>query len=240
MFGSRRSCLEFRCRVGVQTLVSLCERALSRLCALCRVGAWCSDPGAHVLSFGVVSGFGHSSLCVSVRSLVCVLVSCWSVVFGSRRSCLEFRCRVGVRTLVSLCERALSRLCALCRVGAWCSDPGAHVLSFGVVSGFRHSSLCVSVRSLVRVLFRVGAWCSDPGAHVLSFGFVSGFGHSSHCVSVRSRVRSTVCSSVHVCSVVLHAVCVSIGCVYSCYILCCVGRSLCIHWLSAFMLSCLV
>ncbi len=27
------------------------------------------------------------------------LVSCWSVVFGSRHSCLEFRCRVGVRTL---------------------------------------------------------------------------------------------------------------------------------------------
>ncbi len=72
VFGSRRSCLEFRCRVGVRTLVSLCERALSRPCVLCRVGAWCSDPGAHVLSFGVVSGFGHSSLCVSVRSLVCV------------------------------------------------------------------------------------------------------------------------------------------------------------------------
>ncbi len=118
------------------------------------------------------------------------LVSCWSVVFGSPHSCLEFRFRVGVRTLVSLCERALSRL---------------------------------------RVLFRVGAWSSDPGAHVLSFGFVLGFRHSSLCVSVRSRVRST-----------WTRVGVSIGCVYSCYILCCVGRSLCIHWLSAFMLSCLV
>ncbi len=31
-------------------------------------------------------------------SSVC-LVSCWSVVFGSRHSCLEFRFRVGVRTL---------------------------------------------------------------------------------------------------------------------------------------------
>ncbi len=166
------------------------SRALSRLRVLFRVGVWCSDPGAHVLSFGVVSGFGHSSHCVSVRSLVCVLVSCWSVVFGSPHSCLEFRFRVGVRTLVSLCERALSRL---------------------------------------RVLFRVGAWSSDPGAHVLSFGFVLGFRHSSLCVSVRSRVRST-----------WTRVGVSIGCVYSCYILCCVGRSLCIHWLSAFMLSCLV
>ncbi len=164
---------------------------LSRPCVLCRVGAWCSDPSAHVLSFGFVSGFRHSSHCVSVRSLSSVcLVSCWSVVFGSRRSCLEFRFRVGVQTLVSLCERALSRPC---------------------------------------VLFRVGAWCSDPGTHVLSFGFVSGFGHSSHCVSVRSRVRST-----------WTRVGVSIGCVHSCYILCCVARSLCIHWLSAFMLSCLV
>ncbi len=94
------------------------------------------------------------------------LVSCWSVVFGSRHSCLEFRFRVGVRTLT---------------------------------------------------------------LHVLS-----------HCVCVRSRVRSAVRSSVHVCFVVLHAVRVFIGCVHSCYLLCCVARSLCIHWLRAFMLSCLV
>ncbi len=42
------------------------------------------------------------------------LVSCWSVVFGSRHSCLEFRLRDGVRTLalhvLSLCVRA----CVLC------------------------------------------------------------------------------------------------------------------------------
>ncbi len=40
------------------------------------------------------------------------LVSCWSVVFGSRHSCFEFRSRDGVRTLVlhflSLCECAVS------------------------------------------------------------------------------------------------------------------------------------
>ncbi len=30
------------------------------------------------------------------------LVSCWSVVFRSRHSCLEFRFRVGVRTLASV------------------------------------------------------------------------------------------------------------------------------------------
>ncbi len=62
----------------------------------------------------------------------------------------------------------------------------------------------------------------------------------SHCVSVQSQVRSAVRSSVHVCFVVLHAVCVFIGCVHSCYVLCCVVRSLGIHWLHAFMLSCLV
>ncbi len=79
--------------------------------------------------------------------------------------------------------------------------------------------------SRLRTLFRVGAWCLDPGTHVLSFGFVSGFGHSRsvfcHCVSVRSRVRSAARSPVHVCFVVLHAVRVSIGCMHSCYILCC-------------------
>ncbi len=41
------------------------------------------------------------------------LVSCWSVVFGSRHSCLEFRFLVGVRTLalrfLSLCECAVLR-----------------------------------------------------------------------------------------------------------------------------------
>ncbi len=39
------------------------------------------------------------------------LVSCWSVVFGSRHSCFEFRSRDGVRTLalhfLSLCVRGL-------------------------------------------------------------------------------------------------------------------------------------
>ncbi len=62
---------------------------------------------------------------------------------------------------------------------------------------------------------------------------------------------STACSSVHVCFVVLHAVCVSIGCVHLCYI--CVARSLCISlaacfhvvmsrvntWLMSFLISCM-
>ncbi len=59
-----------------------CERAASSVLesralssayiVLC--GAWCLDPGTHVLSFGFVSGFGHSRSifchCVSVRSRV--------------------------------------------------------------------------------------------------------------------------------------------------------------------------
>ncbi len=42
------------------------------------------------------------------------------------------------------------------------------------------------------------------------------------------------------CFVLLQAVCVFISCVHSRYVLCCVAHSLCIHWLRAFMLSCLV
>ncbi len=41
------------------------------------------------------------------------------------------------------------------------------------------------------------------------------------CVSARSRVRSAPRTLVHVCFVVLHAVCVSIGCVHlCCHVLC--------------------
>ncbi len=117
-----------------------------------------------------------------------------------------------------------------------------------VMSGFHVSArlrVCSSrALSCLRALFHVGAWCSDPGTHVLSFGHVTGFGHSRsifcHYVSARSRVRSAPRTLVHVCFVVLHAVPVSIGCVHLCYILCCVARSLYIHWLRAFMLSCLV
>ncbi len=91
-----------------------------------------------------------------------------------------------------------------------------HCFVWSVVFGFRHSCL--------------------------EFRFVSGFGHSRsifcHCVSARSRVRSGPHTLVHVCFVVLHAVRVSIGSVHLCYILCCVARSLYIHWLRAFMLSC--
>ncbi len=82
---------------------------------------------------------------------------------------------------------------------------------------------CKSIQICIKAF--VGAWCLDPGTHVLSFGHVTGFGHSRsifcHCVSARSRVRSAPRTLVHVCFVVLHAVCVSIGCVHlCCHVLC--------------------
>ncbi len=62
----------------------------------------------------------------------------------------------------------------------------------------------------------------------------------SRCVSVRSRVCSAAHSSVHVCFVVLHAVCAFIGCVHSCYVLCCVAHSLCFALAACFhvVMSC--
>ncbi len=129
-----------------------------------------------------------------------------------------------------------------CHFGSWFCDRALILPScprFHVSARLR---VCSSrALSRLRALFHVGAWCLDPGTHVLSFGHVTGFGHSRSifCLSF-SRVRSAPRTLVHVCFVVLHAVRVSIGCVHLCYILCCVARSLYIHWLRAFMLSCLV
>ncbi len=61
------------------------------------------------LRSGVIHGFCDRALTLLlcpvfmwVRSFKCALsrlVSCWSVVFGSRHSCLEFQFRIGVQTL---------------------------------------------------------------------------------------------------------------------------------------------
>ncbi len=89
------------------------------------------------------------------------------------------------------------------------------------------SSVLDSARSLVCVpVFHVerGGWI--PALNVLSFGHVTGvrtlaLHFLSNCVSARSRVRSAPRTLVHVCFVVLHAVCVSIGCVHlCCHVLC--------------------
>ncbi len=98
------------------------------------------DAGGVPFGGGVVSGFCHFGLVLSMvlwqspdtpilsafsceraassvlesRALLVLraFVSCWSVVFGSRHSCLEFWSRDGVRTLalhfLSLCECAVS------------------------------------------------------------------------------------------------------------------------------------
>ncbi len=89
-----------------------------------------------------------------------------------------------------------------------------------------------SSRALFRLcaLFGVGALCSDPGTCVLSFGFVSGFGHSRSmfCLVVWACGLEFALSCPCVLCFVLHAVRVFIGCVHSCYVLCCVARSSCI------------
>ncbi len=142
----------------------------------------------------------------------------------------------------------------------WChswvlwQSPDTPVMScFHVSVRLWARSICALSR--LRALFHVGVWCLDPGTHVLSFGLVSGvWTLVSHCliVSVRSQVRSGTRSSVHVCFVVLHAVRVFIGCEHSCYVLCCVARSLCFSlaacfhvimscvntWLMSFLISC--
>ncbi len=101
------------------------SRALSRLRALFHVGAWCLDPGTHVLSFGHVTGFGHS------RSIFCHCVSARS------------RVRSAPHTLVHVCFVVLHavrvsigcvRLCyILCCVVMWlCAVCCFHVVMFCV------------------------------------------------------------------------------------------------------------
>ncbi len=185
VFGSRHSCLEFRFRVGVQTLalcsVLLCECAVSRLGVLFRVGAWCSDPGTRVLSFGFVSGFRHSRsmfclvvwVCGLECARPCALLSMQFVFY--RCDCYQFTLDVTLCRVLSCCvnvrsrvcsNRALSRLGVLFRVGAWCSDPGTRVLSFGFVSGFRHSRSMFCL-----VVWACGLECARPCA-LLSMQFV--------------------------------------------------------------------
>ncbi len=115
-----------------------------------------------------------------------------------------------------------------------------------IMSGFsceRAASSVLESRALSSAyIVLCGAWCLDPGTYVLSFGSCRG-SHTrapfSVIVWVRSRVRSIPHTLVQVCFVVLHAVRVSIGCCI-CYILCCVARSLYIHWLQSFhvVMSC--
>ncbi len=80
----------------------------------------------------------------------------------------------------------------------------------------------------------------DPGTHVLSLGHVTGFGHSLHFLSLCECAVSSSLGTVHSCPRMFCCVARSsclCRCMHLCYILCCVARSLYIHWLCAFMLS---
>ncbi len=83
----------------------ICVRVLSLRSS---VSWFCDSPDTPVMSC-----FHVSTLEPCALSSACLL-SCWSVVFGSRHSCLEFLFRVGVRTLalhvLSHCVSVRSRV----------------------------------------------------------------------------------------------------------------------------------
>ncbi len=86
--------------------------ALSCLCALFHVGAWCSDPGTHILTFGFVSGFRHScsTFCLmcecAVSSSLGHALFCPRVFCGVARSSCFYRLRAIMLCLV-LCGTQL-------------------------------------------------------------------------------------------------------------------------------------
>ncbi len=100
-----------------------------------------SDTNAHSIQLiSILSGFGHF-----VLVLFMVL---WQSLDTPVMSCFYVSSWLRVCT-----SHVLSHLRALFCVGAWCLDPGTHVMSFGYVSRFGHScymSRCVSVQSRVR------------------------------------------------------------------------------------------
>ncbi len=71
----------FSCEHAASNVLEPC--ALSRLHALFCVGAWCSDPGTHVLSFGFVSGFGY--LC----SMFCLVLWACGLEFAWPRALMS-------------------------------------------------------------------------------------------------------------------------------------------------------
>ncbi len=119
--------------------------ALSRLCALFCVGAWCSDPGTHVLSFGFVSGFGHCAPCSvslceraarvrsAARSLVHVCCVCVWFVFLSAACIHVMSCAVWH----AACVFHWLRLLSCCRV-LWNTRLMSILISCVFVSCFAH------------------------------------------------------------------------------------------------------
>ncbi len=124
------------------------------------------------------------------------LVSCWSVVFGSRHSCLEFRFLVGVRTLalrfLSLCECAVLR-----SLGCTLSCPRV----FCCVA--RSScSLCISLAACFHVVMScVNTWLMS---FLISCVFMSCFAHGWSFVCWPCACVSVLCE--HVASVLVFCV----------------------------------
>ncbi len=95
------------------------SRALSLLHTLFRVGAWCSDPGTHVLSFGFMYGVRTLALrflsfceCTVSSSFDCAL-SCPCVFCCVARSLCFYRLRAFMLYLV-LCDTQLVYFVAAC------------------------------------------------------------------------------------------------------------------------------
>ncbi len=187
---------------------------------------------ASLLALAWLPSFPPSPLCLCVWLFLSGLLLCVSLCVV-RFLC----CHVSVLFLVSLIRDARWR-----PFWGWVVSGFCHFGLFGVIHGFvtepwySHVRVFMWARGfecarVARSLVCVPCFMLERGVWIPAF---------CHCVSARSRVRSAPRTLVHVCFVVLHAVRVSIGCVHLCYILCCVARSLYIHWLCAFMLSCLV
>ncbi len=91
----------------------------------------------------------------------------------------------------------------------------------------------------LRALFHVGTWCSDPGT--LEFRCCRGSDTRAprFVLLCECAVSSSLCRPL-LCFVVLHAVHVFIGCVHSCYVLCCVARIFCFSLAACFhvVMSC--
>ncbi len=111
------------------------------------------------------------------------LVSCWSVVFGSWHSCLEFRFRVGVRTLVlhvlshfvsmrcrvrsAACFSVLVLCCVCCFVRL-----DYHVMFCALLCG---TSFCFSLAACFHVIMScLNTWLMS---FLISYMFVSCFAH---------------------------------------------------------------
>ncbi len=143
------------------------SRALSRLRALFHVGAWCSDSGTHVLSFGYVTGFGHSRstfcllyLVLCGTQLVYSLAACFHVVMSCVNtwlmsfliSCVFMSCFAHGWWFVCwpcacvLCEHVTSVLvfCVPCALMSICLDP-THLVTCLLI----HFPQLLSLRTLL-------------------------------------------------------------------------------------------